>query len=62
MSQARTELCQLGLHQVFYKALEPMLWQRDADQIEPVITCLTKLLLKTERGYTRSVEPGMVRR
>ena len=59
--QARTELCQRGLDQVFYKVLQPMLWQRKADQVEPVITCLTKLLVKTERGYTRSVEPGMVR-
>lgn len=58
--QARTELCQRGLHQVFYKALEPMLWQRTDSQVEPVLACITQLLTLTERGYTRSAEPGMV--
>ncbi|XP_034235425.1 TELO2-interacting protein 2-like [Thrips palmi] len=56
---ARTELCQRGLHQVFYKTLEPMMWQRTPSQIELVFTCITHLLSLTERGYTRSSEPGM---
>lgn len=56
---ARTDLCQRGLDQVFYKTLQPLLWQRSACQIEPAINCLTKLLSLTERGYTRRVEPGM---
>lgn len=56
---ARTELCQRGLHHVFYRTLEPLLWQRTASQIEPVVSCMVNLLCLTERGYTRSCEPGM---
>lgn len=55
----RTEICQRGLHLVFYKILEPILWQRTASLVEPAMSCLTTLLILTQRGYTRSVEPGM---
>ncbi|XP_026282529.1 TELO2-interacting protein 2-like [Frankliniella occidentalis] len=55
----RTEMCQRGLHTVFYEALAPLLLQHHVQQIEPTVSCLIKLLSVTERGYTRSTEPGM---
>ncbi|KAK3913400.1 TELO2-interacting protein 2 [Frankliniella fusca] len=56
---ARTEMCQRGLHKVFYESLAPLLLQHNVQQIEPTVLCLIKLLSVTERGYTRSSEPGM---
>lgn len=58
--QARSEMCGRGLHLVFYKTLEPLIWQRSAKLVEPGIHCLIKLLHVTERGYTRSTDPGLV--
>jgi hypothetical protein len=56
-AQTRTELGWNGHGDVIYKALEPLLYQRDAAIIQPLVSCLITVLGKVECGYIRD-EPN----
>ena len=56
-SQTRTELGWNGHGDVIYKALEPLLYQREAAIIQPLVSCLITVLGKVEGGYIKD-EPN----
>lgn len=53
----RTELGWNGHGDVIYNALEPLLYQREAAIVEPLVSCLITVLGKVEGGYIRD-EPN----
>jgi hypothetical protein len=52
-AQTRTELGWSGHGDVIYKALEPLLYQREAAIIQPLVSCLITVLGKVEGGYIK---------
>lgn len=59
--QTRTELGWNGHGDVIYKALEPLLYQREAAVVQPLVTCLISVLSKVEGGYIRDETSYQVR-
>lgn len=51
--QTQTELGWNGHGDVIYKALEPLLYQREAAVVQPLVTCLISVLSKVEGGYIK---------
>lgn len=56
-AQTRTELGWNGHGDVIYTALEPLLYQREAAIIQPLVSCLITVLGKVVGGYIRD-EPN----
>jgi hypothetical protein len=59
--QTRTELGWNGHGDVIYKALEPLLYQREAAMVQPLVSCLITVLGKVEGGYIKNESNYQVR-